>query len=592
MRGVSAGRWARRVAERGRPRASDTPATTIDVLRTAIATTARRLRPGIGLAVFLGYLLISIAFWGRGVIRDPTGQCLCNGNDPTLFMWSLSWWPHAIGAGINPFITHAIYVPDGFNLTWATAVPAASLAVWPVTALAGPVAAWNVLMLGGPALAGLAAFCLCRELTGRFGPSLVGGYLFGFSSFMVAESLGHLHLTLNFLVPVALLLAVQRFRGDLSKRRFVGWLAAVLVIQLLFSTEATLMLVVMSCAGAVVCAVFFAPEARRVLARLLAEVVAAGAIAAAVLSPYLYYALTDVRHNSINPPDRFSGDALNLLIPTIVTRLGRETFAPVAALFVAPPAESGLYIGLPIAVLIYLYAVRAPASAAKRSLLAFAGVAVVLALGTRLQIAGQSTLRLPWGVATKLPLLNNVLPIRFALYLWLAVAVIVALWLALPTTGRASWGVAAMGVVCLVPNFGSPIWHSKLDDPPFFRDGGYRHVLRHDETILALPYGPFGFSMLWAAEAHIGVRLAGGYISPELPAGYANDPFVQAVYATGGTPPTNLASTLPGFLRRTGATRIVVSQALGAAWIAALEKLGYRGRTIGGVVVYPVAGDA
>jgi hypothetical protein len=503
-------------------------------------------------------------------------------------MWSLSWWPHAIGAGSNPFITHALYVPEGFNLTWAAAVPAASLAVWPVTALAGPVVAWNVLVLGAPALAGLTAFFLCRELTGSLWPSVVGGYLFGFSSFMVAQSLGHLHLTLSFLVPVALLLSVRRFRGTLSTGGFVAWLTVVLVVQFLFSTEATLMLVVMACTGAAVCAAFSSPQVRQRLGRMLAEAAASGAIAMVVLSPYLYYALTDLRHDSINPPDRFSGDALNLLIPTITTRLGRETFAPVARLFVAPPAEAGLYVGVPIAVLVCLYALRAPASAAKRSLLAFAGIALLFALGTHLQIAGQTTLRMPWLVATKLPLLNNVLPIRFALYLWLAIAAIVAFWLALPATGRYSWGIAALGVVCLVPNFSSPIWHTKLDDPPFFRDGGYRHVLRHNETILTLPYGPFGFSMLWAAEAHVDFRLAGGYISPEVPPGYASDPFIHSIYVTGGAPPSHLKKTLPDFLRRTGTTRIVVSQALGAPWADALQRLGYKGRVTGGVVVYPV----
>ena len=112
-------------------------------------------------------------------------------------------------------------------------------------------------------------------------------------------------------------------------------------------------------------------------------------------------------------------------------------------------------------------------------------------------------------------------------------------------------------------------------------------MLHHNETILALPMGSHGFSMLWAAETNIGIRLAGGYIAPELPAGYAADPFIQGVDAANGNPPADLAATLPAFLRRTGATRIVVSQALGAPWSAALEGLGYRGEAIGGVVVYP-----
>jgi hypothetical protein len=254
---------------------------------------------------------------------------------------------------------------------------------------------------------------------------------------------------------------------------------------------------------------------------------------------------------------------------------------------VANFAESGLYVGVPIAVLVCLYGLRAPAGAAKRSLLAFTGIALLFTLGPSLQIAGESTLKLPWREAMKLPLLNNVLPVRFALYLWLAVAMIVALWLALPTTRLASWGIAALGLALLVPSVSSPIWHTQLDDPAFFRDGGYRQVLRHDETILALPIDSYGFSMLWAAETHIDVRLAGGYIAPELPAGYAGDPFIQGVHAANGNPPADLATSLPRFLRRTGATRIVVSQALGAPWSAALQALGYRGRAIGGVVVYP-----
>jgi hypothetical protein len=554
-----------------------------------MAMTARRLRPGVGLGVFAGYLAISIVFWGQEVVQDPTGKCLCLGDDPSLFMWSLSWWPHAIGAGTNPFVTHAIYVPDGYNLTWATAVPAASLVVWPVTALAGPVAAWNVLMLGAPALAAFAAFTLCRELTGRFWPSLVGGYLFGFSSFMLAESLAHLHLTLSFPLPWALLLAVRRYRGSLSRRRFVGWLTVVLVVQVLCSTEAALMLAVMACAGAVAWLACAERQARSRHGALLGDAVGASAIAAVVLAPYLWYAFTDVRPDSIRSPYLFSGDALNLLIPTAVTRLGHQTFAPVADRFVANAAESGLYVGLPIVALVCLYALRAPAGAAKRSLLAFTGVALLFTLGPVLQIGGQSTLKLPWREAVKLPLLNNVLPVRFALYVWLAVALIVALWLALPTTRVASWGIAALGLAFLVPSVNSPIWHSKLDDPPFFRDGGYRHVLRHDETILALPLGAYGASMLWAAETHIDIRLAGGYIAPELPDGYARDPFIQGVYAANGNPPADLGTTLPGFLQRTGATRIVVSEARGATWSAALQSLGYRGRPIGGVIVYPVA---
>ena len=43
--------------------------------------------------------------------------------DSSQFMWFLAWWPHAVLHGLNPFVTHAMFVPDGFNLTWSTAMP-------------------------------------------------------------------------------------------------------------------------------------------------------------------------------------------------------------------------------------------------------------------------------------------------------------------------------------------------------------------------------------------------------------------------------------------------------------------------------------
>jgi hypothetical protein len=31
-------------------------------------------------------------------------------------MWALSWWPHAISHGINPFVTHYLWSPTGVNV--------------------------------------------------------------------------------------------------------------------------------------------------------------------------------------------------------------------------------------------------------------------------------------------------------------------------------------------------------------------------------------------------------------------------------------------------------------------------------------------
>ena len=63
-----------------------------------------------------------------------------------------------------------------------------------------------------------------------------------------------------------------------------------------------------------------------------------------------------------------------------------------------------------------------------RYLLAALAAAVILTLGTGLVVEGQLEFWLPWHAVARLPVLDNVLPARLALYASLAAALIVALW--------------------------------------------------------------------------------------------------------------------------------------------------------------------
>jgi uncharacterized membrane protein YdjX (TVP38/TMEM64 family) len=96
-----------------------------------------------------------------------------------------------------------IWTPGGANLAAATSMPAASLLLSPVTAAFGPIVAFNVLAFLGPVLGAWFAFRLCRYVTGAWLPSLVGGYVFGFSSYELGQLAGHPNLVLIFLVPAA-----------------------------------------------------------------------------------------------------------------------------------------------------------------------------------------------------------------------------------------------------------------------------------------------------------------------------------------------------------------------------------------------------
>ena len=167
------------------------------------------------------YLLVSFLFLGLPVAahpeRDVVGGLF---TDPQIFVWSFAWWPHAILHGLNPIYTHQIWAPDGFNLAWATSVPGLAIAFAPLTLLFGPVLAYNVASILMPALAAWTAFLLCRRVTGGAAwPSLAGGYLFGFSTYILAAELTHIFSAAVFLLPVAALLVLRFIDGDLDTAR-------------------------------------------------------------------------------------------------------------------------------------------------------------------------------------------------------------------------------------------------------------------------------------------------------------------------------------------------------------------------------------
>src|SRR5712671_1717163 len=191
---------------------------------------------------FAAYACASCFYFGYPVVRHPGRDLIGTGVDVDLFTWMLGWWPHAILHWQNPIVTHAIWAPQGVNLAWTTSVPGLALLVAPVTLIAGPVVAYNLLAVALPALAAWTAFLLCRYLTRSFWPSLAGGYLFGFSSYELGQTEGHLHLTSIFLLPLVVLVLLRFLDGSLSRRRTVVWLGLLLALQLSFSFEITLML--------------------------------------------------------------------------------------------------------------------------------------------------------------------------------------------------------------------------------------------------------------------------------------------------------------------------------------------------------------
>ena len=385
---------------------------------------------------FAIYFLISFLYFGVPVAAHPGRSYIGHGFDPEIFIWAFGWWPHALIDGYDPLYTRVLWVPDGIDLAWTTNVPGLALAFAPITLLAGPVVAYNLACLLMPALAAWTAYLLCRYVTGAVWPSLAGGYLFGFSSYMLGQQGGHLHMTSAFLVPLVALVVLRHLDGNLSRRAFAVLLGLLLAVQLSFSSELYFTLTV-ALAVALVVGYALVPARRAALRRSLAPLITGYGLSAVLAAPLLYPMLARFEHNSINRPADFPADLLNLVVPTRISLAGSAWAGGISDRFVGPIAERGAYLGLPTLVIVGLFSWSGRRTGGGRFLLAAFALAVFAALGTSLHVAGERIVVLPWAAVAQLPFFSNVLPVRLMLFASLAAAVMAASWAARAATGGA-----------------------------------------------------------------------------------------------------------------------------------------------------------
>jgi len=557
---------------------------TLDMARAWLASGRRQATVALAL-----YVAISIGYFGLHVLPHLGSENvgLHDWTDPTVNMWSLAWWPYALLHGLNPLVTHALFAPDRIDLaaTSPTLCPLAGILGAPITLAFGPIVSYNLLMLAGPVLAAFFAFLLCRYITGNFAASLFGGYVFGFSTYILGHMEGHLQLVLIFPIPAAVHLVLRLIDGRISQRRFIILMALLLAALFLTASEITLTFVAL---GAVTLAVTFvlAPTEREHIIGTVKPILTAGVAAAIVTSPVIYYELHGIVRFGSNIGDIDGSDLLGFLVPPNLVRLGRTHFAALsqASNISGSDAEAVTYVGLPLALIVARYTITRWRLTSTRILFGMLAIVVVLLLGSRLHIAGYPTIPLPWKLLDRW-LLRDVIPLRLAIYMFLIVAVILAMWLAQPRAGRwalGKWALAAASIAFLVPNVTGGLWRGQEYNPGFFTTHQYRSVLTRGETVLILPFGQLGNSMLWQADTDMWFRLAGGYINPLYPADYEKDPLFPALFRNARPDPQKLRS----FLDRRHVGAVIVDPEMPQQWPDALAALGLKRIPLGGVWFY------
>jgi hypothetical protein len=164
-------------------------------------------------------------------------------------------------------------------------------------------------------------------------------------------------------------------------------------------------------------------------------------------------------------------------------------------------------------------------------LLAMLLITAVATLGPVLHFNGRALLPLPWLLVMPIPMLNNALPARFTIYLFLVLAVIAALRLARRggfAAGR--WLLGGAALVSIFPALPMAPYIASDAMPPFIEQQLYKQYLAANENVLILPFGSAGYALLWQAEGNFYFRIPQGrLIASATPPDFARWPSVQAL---------------------------------------------------------------
>ncbi len=541
--------------------------------------------------VFISYCVFTIVFFGIPLMQHLQTYYSGVGQDPTLYIWSFQWLRIAITQQLNIFYTHYIWAPVGYNLAWATFIPGLAVFGLPITFIAGPIVAYNIIAVMQPVLAAFTAFLLCYYLTKRFPAAWFGGYIFGFSTYELAQMRGHLDIDAVFLLPLSILMYLLRRDNKITLPVFIISESIIIAWQLYISIEiAAIFLVFIGMA-------MLAYIALKAIARkhgygidlkIILELFYCGIASLIFALPLIIYLFKGIGGSLqvTNDTSYYSIDLLNFLTPTNLTRFGEIAFG-ISKNFTGNLAENGGYIGLPLLLIFILFLKNFWKYTYGKMMGIMLLIIAISSLGPVLHINGKYYFAMPWAVMAHVPFIAQALPSRFTLYIFLLLGVAVALWLALPRSkyqNFAAYGLVILAIVVISPNFTKMAWATKYSTPAFFSDKSiYSKYLTAHDVVLTIPFGYKGLSMFWQTQADFQFQLMGGYFG-STPQSFQN----AAINTLLQNKPLS-AQDFQKFVAQYHVNDIIVSEALEPVFANSLSGLNTAPVHVGGVWLYQIS---
>jgi hypothetical protein len=382
------------------------------------------------------------------------------------------------------------------------------------------------------------------------------------------------------LLPLMVYLALLWRDGKLGPRSFVALLAIAMAAEFYIFNETFFWMTVLWAALLVIGFVVARPAQRPEVVRLAKLVGVAWVIAMVLASPYLIYALlhAPAEFSKVLQPD-FSLDLRDLVTP---------------------------WSGIVLLVIVLALAVFAWRSRLTRLLVIGFVLVVALTVGPVLVVDGQVLGPVPWQGLWHLLFTRNTEPLRIIIFANLLLAMIVAVWLAMPARNRlllaSRWilGLAAIaGIIAYMPGLqrgydipaaipaGNPAAVSAAAVQPthvlpaFFTSGVYRDYLRRGETVVVVS-DRANAGMLFQAYTNFYMRLSGGFINMT----FTDRTSLPVPVAALQRPTPARERQFLAYARHAGVGAIIVERAWAEPWMNIFSRMGLHGTNVGGVTIY------
>lgn len=385
----------------------------------------------LGLPLLIYFLFFSFFSWPW--IIHFNSHFFTDAGDGLQNVWNIWWVDKSVGSLHQlPWHTSFLHYPHGVTLLGQTLNPFNGFVAIGLLNFMSLTQAFNFMVIFSFMVGGLTAFWLCYYFSKSYIGSLIGGFIFTFSSYHFAHAIGHMQLVSLEWIPLFILL----WWVFLKKPRYSTAVGAALALWLVLMCDYYYFLYCVVAAGLIFVYLWRKQQLpnfklRSTILPLITFIGLALLIVAPLPLALLHLNSTEVLSGS-HPARALSTNIFAPLLDGGFWRFGGLTdwYWRHVPSYVA---ESSVYLGISVIVLVIIAFLR------RRRLadyhvnfwLAFGLIFGILSFGPRIVVGGNviERLPLPYALAEKIfpPLKLSGVPVRMMVMVTLATAVIAAI---------------------------------------------------------------------------------------------------------------------------------------------------------------------